>query len=508
MVTANHDVCEKTFSDISTYTQYCLSVTGSLIVANLKNTFASGKTRNLAWRKAQLAALQRLLLENRKAFEKALASDLGKPAVEVWSTEIGQTLAEISHTYKNLAGWLRPQKVRSPLALQPAQSKVYYDPLGTVLIIAPWNYPLQLLFSPLVGALAGGNCVILKPSELASHTADVVARLVPQYLDSSAVQVVTGDAQTVTALIAAKPDKVFFTGSTRVGKIIAAECAEKLIPVELELGGKSPVYVHHDADLKVAAKRLVWAKFLNAGQTCTAPDYVYVHEKVAKKFSRLLVKAVKNAYPNPRSSKSYGRIITVKHATRLASMQQPDADARLLHGGEADPQNRFVAPTILFGVSQQHPAMREEIFGPILPVLPITSWRAAAAAINEREKPLAAYIFTSSKRLAAKFREAIFSGGFAINAAVLHSATPYLPFGGVGESGQGSYHGKWSFKAFTQERGVLYKPTAFDTLKLVYPPVRKPAVWVLRLLLHRRRLPRKSRRLAQLLQQQNLDPGA
>lgn len=453
----------------------------SAAVIALKDSFATERTLPLKWRLSQLAAMHAMLIENRREFERALHADLGKSGVEAWSTELAQTIAEIKYAQKHLTRWLREKRVRTPLSLSPASSKIVYDPLGTVVIIAPWNYPVQLLLSPLVGALAGGNCAVLKPSELAPHVANLFAELVPRYFDTCAVQVVTGGADVVGELIRALPDKVFFTGSSRVGAILATQCAELLIPIELELGGKSPVYVHQDADLRVAAKRIVWAKFTNAGQTCVAPDYVCVQQGVATKFTKMLAQEVRRAYgKNPQKSRAYGRIITTRHAERLAAMQTSSEGAKIICGGGADPQKRYVEPTIIFGVGENHPAMQEEIFGPILPVLPVADWSEAAALIKQREKPLAAYVFTRSKRVAREFLRTVPSGGAAINAALIHIASPYLPFGGVGASGQGNYHGRWSFQAFTHERAVLAKPLRPDTLSLLYAPVGKTAEFLMR----------------------------
>lgn len=441
------------------------------IFAQLQDTFDSGRTRSLRWRLSQLAALHQLLLRNRHTIEKALRADLGKAPIDSWITEISQVIAEIKHTRKQLADWIQPQRARTPLALQPARSSVHYEPRGVVLIIAPWNYPLQLLLNPLVGAIAAGNCAILKPSEVATNTEQLLAQLVPKYLDPHAIKIITGDAETTQELIAAQPDLVFFTGSTAVGRAIASQCAPLLIPTVLELGGKCPVYVHKDADLEITARRLVWAKFTNAGQTCVAPDYVCVHQAVAKKFTRLLTRELRRAYgKNPQRAKFYGRIITPAHTQRLAGLIDQIVPEQLLTGGAYDTAARYVAPTVALATADSA-LMREEIFGPIMPVLTVTNMQQAITTITGLPKPLAAYCFTGSKKQATRFFAAVPAGASVRNAAMLQLANPHLPFGGVGASGIGNYHGYWSFKAFSVERAHLDKSLAFDTVKLIAAPV-------------------------------------
>lgn len=438
------------------------------VISELQRTFASGRTRSLKWRRQQLNAVHRMLISHRKEWEQALRADLGKSSFDTWTTEISQVAAEISHTRKHLKKWLRHDSARTPLSLQPGKSHIRHEPLGTVLIIAPWNYPLQLLLSPLVGAIAGGNCVVLKPSEVSRNVEQLFARLVPRYLDRSAIRVAVGGPETVNALIDSRPDKVFFTGSTAVGTLIAERCAGQLIPSVLELGGKSPVYVHRDTNLKKAARHIVWGKFMNAGQTCVAPDHVYVHRAVANRFARAVAREIRSQFGrNPRKSKDFGRIITVRHAERLAKMITRN---EVYHGGETDPQSRFIAPTVLFPVTETHPSMKEEIFGPVLPILPVSGPKEAVERINSREKPLALYVFAKSKKTQRLVLAEAQSGGTAINTTLMHLSTPYLPFGGVGHSGWGNYHGDWSFSAFTHERAVFTKATCFDTVKLIKPP--------------------------------------
>ena len=473
-------------------------------MTDLNRTFASGHTRSIAWRRSQLAALQTMLLTHREQWSEALQRDLGKSAYESWTTEISQVTAEIEHIRANLAVWMRGSRARTPLSLRPARSSVRYDPYGTVLIIAPWNYPLQLMLSPLAGAIAGGNCVILKPSEVSTHVEALTAELVPQYLDPAAIRVVTGGAEVAQRLIALEPDKVFFTGSPTVGAKVATQCAERLIPVTLELGGKSPVYVHRDANLTSAARRIVWGKFLNAGQTCTAPDHVYVDRAVQRRFVRALQREIRRQYGrDPRRSPDFGRIITSDHTRRLARLIEPYGETQVVAGGEVDEDARYMAPTVLFPVTEDHPTMREEIFGPVLPILPVDSPRTAIDAIRQREKPLALYLFTKRRGVRDAFLTEVQSGGVAINATIIQIATPHLPFGGVGPSGWGSYHGAWSFRAFTHERGVIDKPNRPETLRVAMPPTGRVKRSMVEYLLPGGSAPRRDLKLARTINRRN-----
>lgn len=448
------------------------------LISQTREYFSTGVTQTLSWRLTQLAALQNMLLENEDAWVHALEKDLGKSEFESWVTEISQVIAEIKHLRSNLPRWMGDKNARTPLALAPASSRIRRDPLGVVVIIAPWNYPLQLMLSPLAGAIAGGNTAIIKPSEISTAIEQLTAELVPQYLDRRAFSVVTGGAETSNELIDQAPDHVFFTGSTQVGSIIAQRCAKQLIPFTLELGGKSPAYVHSDASIKVAARRLVWAKFLNAGQTCVAPDHIYVHHSIADRLTGAITQEIiKQFGKNPKNSKDYGRIITSRHTERFQKML---AGIQPHTGGEVDVEHRYVAPTIIYPAEENDSVMAEEIFGPILPILPVGSPDEAIQRISTRDKPLAFYIFAQSKTVQQRLLTKVQSGGAAINAAVIHLSTPYLPFGGVGESGQGNYHGRWSFDTFTHERAVMAKPTFPDTLAMITAPISQGARWLVK----------------------------
>lgn len=446
----------------------------SEIMARLRATVASGRTRTYSWRRAQLDALAALLKEREADLSRALFSDLRKPPVEAWTAEIGFTASEAAFAARRLRRWMRPRRVRTPLALQPGSSTIVPEPLGVALIISAWNYPLQLALSPLIGALAAGNAAVVKPSELAPNTSQVLADLLPLYLDTEAVAVVQGAVPETTALLAQRWDKIFYTGNGRVGRIVAAAAARNLTPVTLELGGKSPCIVDADVDMAVAARRIVWGKFLNAGQTCVAPDYVLVHRDREGDLVEALGNAVRALFGEaPQQSRDYARIVSNRHFDRLAGMIAGGAgNGTVAVGGGTDPTDRYIAPTVLTGVRPDAPIMGEEIFGPILPVLAVDDIDAAIAFVNKGDKPLALYLFSRSARNQRRVLAETSSGSAVINDTVLQLASPHLPFGGVGESGIGAYHGRHGFEAFSHLRAVLRKPTWMDPA-LRYPPYTK-----------------------------------
>jgi aldehyde dehydrogenase (NAD+) len=423
------------------------------IVDRLRATFASGRTRDIAWRRAQLEALRRLCVEGEPQLVAALQADFGKPAFETKLAETRAVVWEIDHALPRLARWMRGRRAAVPWALWPGSARIMPEPLGVVLVIAPWNYPVQLSLSPLIGALSAGNCAVLKPSELTPRTSETLAELVPRYLDHDAVAVVTGGAEASTALLAERLDHIFFTGGARVGRIVMEAAAKHLTPATLELGGKSPCVVAADADLGVTAERIVWGKFLNAGQTCVAPDYVLVERKRHDALLDALAATIARFFgPDPKASPNLARIVTEKHAERLAGYL---AGGRVVIGGTVDLASRYVAPTVLADVNTDAPVMREEIFGPILPVIAVDSIDAAIGFINARDKPLALYLFTGD----ASVRDAVIartsSGGVVVNDVVVHLGVPGLPFGGVGNSGFGRYHGQAGFECFSNPKGVL-----------------------------------------------------
>ncbi|MFF7288751.1 aldehyde dehydrogenase family protein [Streptomyces griseorubiginosus] len=427
------------------------------VVARLRATFRSGRTKPVEWRTTQLRRLRELLTENGTELAAALHADLGKSSTEAFRTEIDFTIREIDHTLDHLTDWLRPESAPVPAHLgADATAWTQYDPLGVVLVIAPWNYPAQLLLAPVVGALAAGNAVVAKPSELAPATSAAIARLVPAYLDTDAVAVVEGGVPETTALLAERFDHIFYTGNGTVGRIVLRAAAEHLTPVTLELGGKSPAFVDRDADLAVVADRLVRGKFLNAGQTCVAPDYVLTDPETAATLEPLFVKAVETLYgTDPAASGEYGRIINERHFDRLTGLLD---SGRTVVGGESDRTAKYIAPTVLADVDPEAPVMREEIFGPILPIVTVDGLDAAIDFINDRDKPLALYVFTDSETTRGRIADETSSGGLGYGLPLAHLTVSDLPFGGVGESGMGNYHGRYSIETFSHRKAILEKP--------------------------------------------------
>ncbi|WP_405013474.1 aldehyde dehydrogenase family protein [Kitasatospora sp. NBC_01539] len=426
------------------------------LVARLRATVRSGGTRPLARRTEQLGRLRALLTENAGALTDALAADLGKSAQESMRTEIDFVVREIDHTLAHLDAWLRPEPAPVPARLAGARARTQYDPLGVVLVIAPWNYPVQLLLAPVAGALAAGNTVVAKPSELAPATSAVLARLIPAYFAPDVVAVVEGGVPETTALLAERFDHVFYTGNGTVGRVVARAAAEHLTPVTLELGGKSPAFVDADADLAVVAERLVAGKFLNAGQTCVAPDYVLTDPGTARALEPLLAAAVEARYgADPAVSPAYSRIVDERHFDRLTALL---GSGRTVVGGAHDRAGRYIAPTVLADVAPDSPVMREEIFGPILPIVEVPDLDAAIDFVNDRDKPLALYVFSGSAETRDRVAAETSSGGLGLGLPLAHLTVSDLPFGGVGESGTGSYHGRYSIEAFSHRKAVLEVP--------------------------------------------------
>jgi len=440
------------------------------VVRRLRETYASGLTRPIAWRRDQLRAMVAMHVECEAELLEALAADLGKPAFEGWESEIALSVSELEESIKNLDGWSRAERVPTPLSQRPGKSYVVREPLGVALVIAPWNYPLQLLLLPMAAAIAAGNAVVGKPSELAPATAAAVARLLPRYLDPAAVAVVQGGVPETTDLLAQRFDHIFYTGNGRVGRVVLRAAAEHLTPVTLELGGKSPAIVAADADLAVAARRIAWGKFFNAGQTCVAPDHVLVHGAIHTRFVAELAKAVRQFYGrDPRQSADYARIVNDQHFARVTGLLDAGGYERVVTGGERDAASRYLAPTVVDGVKPDAALMGEEIFGPVLPVLPVDDITAAVAHVNAGDKPLALYAFTGDQETVDHILRDTSSGGVLINHTLLQLSVPGLPFGGVGQSGMGAYHGRWGFETFSHRRAVLHKPAKPD-LPVQYPP--------------------------------------
>ena len=435
--------------------------------ADLRATYNSGHTRPLAWRKHQLEQMIKMLDENEAEFLAALKTDLGKPTVEGFITDIAFITGEIKLMLKNLKKWNKPQRVPTPLVTMPAKSQLIPEPLGVVLVIAPWNYPIQLLLVPAAGAIAAGNAVVMKPSEVSAATSTVLARLVPKYLDQKAITLVEGGVPETTALLAEHFDHIFYTGNGTVGRIVMAAAANNLTPVTLELGGKSPVIIDESANIHVTARRIAWGKWLNAGQTCVAPDYILVNEKVRQPFLDELGKAITDFFgADPQSSESYGRIVSPRHFDRLKSLM---TGGKVIIGGETNAESRYVAPTVLADVDMNSALMNEEIFGPLLPVLSINSTKQAIEFITARPHPLALYVFAENKSVVKEVLAKTTAGGVTVNGTLMHLTSPHLPFGGIGESGMGGYHGKSGVRLFQHMKPVLSRGTKLDP-SLAHPP--------------------------------------
>ncbi len=436
---------------------------------NMRRYFQTGATRSYEFRKEQLLKLKKTILKYEKELHAALYADLKKSEEESWVTETGFLLTEINATIKHLKSWMRPEIVSTNLLNLPSSSHIYNEPLGTVLVIGPWNYPLQLLLTPVVGAIAAGNCVVIKPSEFAPHTSAVNEKIINETFAPEYVLYVQGDGALIIPemMEAFRFDHVFYTGSTVVGKLIYQLAAKELVPVTLELGGKSPCVVDEDANLEVAARRIALTTFSNAGQMCVAPDYVLVHHSIKEKFVDLFIQAIKKFFgEQPEESYNFGKIINDKQFDRLVGYL---SNGTIVHGGRHDKSKLFIEPTVLENVAMDSPVMTNEIFGPIVPVIPFSSKDEALKLIDQNRNPLAFYIFTSGKRNEEWWLSQVPFGGGCVNNASWHLTNHHLPFGGRGFSGTGAYHGKHSFLSFTHQKAVMKTPTWFDPA-VKYPP--------------------------------------
>ena len=436
---------------------------------NMRRYFQTGATLSYEFRKEQLLKLKKTILKYEKELHAALYADLKKSEEESWVTETGFLLTEINTTIKHLKSWMRPEIVSTNLLNLPSSSHIYNEPLGTVLVIGPWNYPLQLLLTPVVGAIAAGNCVVIKPSEFAPHTSAVNEKIINETFAPEYILYVQGDGALIIPemMEAFRFDHVFYTGSTVVGKLIYQLAAKELVPVTLELGGKSPCVVDEDANLEVAARRIALTTFSNAGQMCVAPDYVLVHQSIKEKFVELFIQAIKKFFGDqPEENYNFGKIINDKQFDRLVGYL---SNGTVVHGGRHDKSKLFIEPTVLENVAMDSPVMRNEIFGPIVPVIPFNSKEEALKMIDQNRNPLAFYIFTSSKRNEEWWLSQVPFGGGCVNNASWHLTNHHLPFGGRGFSGTGSYHGKHSFLTFTHQKAVMKTPTWFDPA-VKYPP--------------------------------------
>ncbi len=425
----------------------------SSLLDGLNRYYNSRATRSLSWRKTQLMALSAMLSERQKEFSDALFEDLGKCKQEAYVTEIAFLQSDIKHALKHLKKWMKARKKSSPLVAQPAKSFVHPEPLGSVLIIGAWNYPIQLTLSPLIAALAAGNCAVVKPSELAEASSALLATLLPEYLDKKAVCVVEGGKDETSALLAQPFNKFFYTGGEQVGKIVMRAASEHLTPVTLELGGKSPCVVDKDIDFEIAANRIVWGKWMNAGQTCIAPDYVLLEPDTLDDFVAALKNAIESQYSKtPKLQNDYGRVINQRHCQRLASYLEGQ---NVIFGGEIDTETCYISPTVVLNPDPSSSIMQEEIFGPLLPIVVLPSKQAIVDFINKRAHPLAAYLFTANKQYEQEFVDNISAGNMCINDCSMFMLNHNLPFGGVGTSGMGRYHGKFGFDTFSHEKTVM-----------------------------------------------------
>ncbi|MCX6395762.1 MAG: aldehyde dehydrogenase family protein [Propionibacteriales bacterium] len=439
-------------------------------VRRLRSTFASGKTRPLAWRLEQLSRIEDLLAECEPQIAQALATDLGRPATDTFLGDIAPSRAEAKFARKHLASWNKRRKVGLPFSQVPGKAWYEYEPLGVTLVIGPWNYPVYLTLAPMVAAIAAGNCVVVKPSENAPATARLLAELIPRYLDNDAFAVFEGGPEVTTEILDQGLDHAFFTGGPEIGKLVMAAAAKHLTPVTLELGGKCPVVVDKDANLPVAARRIAWTKLLNSGQTCIAPDYLLVHDDISEAFTTELTKAFKDLSPNRDGGRAMP-IVNDRHAARLLGLLQGHGGT-VLQGGSGDASGRKVDVTLVDSPDLDSPLMTEEIFGPVLPIQRISSLAAAIEHINRGPKPLAAYIFSESAGARRTFRDLVPAGAVVGNAVSVHVLVPELPFGGVGNSGMGAYHGEWGFQTFSHRKANLDRPTRPDP-RFVYPPYGK-----------------------------------
>ncbi len=446
------------------------------LIRNQRKFFNSGRTRNIAFRIKQLRTLRSAIIDNEAAILEACRSDMNKPPMEAYTSERGMVLNEIDHAARNLTSWAKPKRAETPLLHTRffgiaqhflASSHIYSEPYGIVLVIGPWNYPFQLTLSPLVGAIAAGNCAVLKPSEIAPFSSSVISKIISDNFDAGFISVVEGDAETASRLLSERFDYIFFTGGTKIGKIVMEAAAKRLTPVTLELGGKNPCIVDHDIHVERTARRIVWGKFFNAGQTCMTTDYILADRAIKRKLLESIKKTIKEFYGDePSKSPDYARIINEKHFERLSRLLN---EGEIIIGGDTNPADRYIAPTIIDNVLPEHEIMKEEIFGPILPVMEYEKLDDAISFVNDRPKPLALFFFSKDREKQERVLRKTSSGGGCINETFVHEINFALPFGGVGASGIGKYHGKFSYDTFSNMKSIMKKSFLFD-LTLRYPP--------------------------------------
>lgn len=445
----------------------------------LRASFSSGLTRPLEWRREQLAGVVRLLRQQAGALTDAMTADFGKPQVEGWLTDVAAVRLDIEGILRHVEAWSAPRRVTVPWRLQPGRAQVVPEPLGAVLVIGPWNYPVRCLVLPLAFALAAGNAAAVKPSELAPATSAALARLLPSYVDHRAVAIAEGGPEVAESLLGQRWDHIFFTGSGKVGRLVMAAAARHVTPVTLELGGKNPAIVDRSADVDAAARRIIWAKFLNAGQTCAAPDYVLVDRGTEQSLIAAMVKTLGKFYgSDPRQSPDLARVVNDAHMERLLGLLS-DTKARVVTGGTSAANERYLAPTLLADLSWDDPVMEEEVFGPVLPVLGYDNLDDVLTELKARDKPLALYVYARDAEVVERVISGTSSGSVCVNHSAVQLAVPGLPFGGVGASGMGAYHGRAGFDTFSHAKAVLRRPPRAE-LPLMYPPYTRVRRWLLR----------------------------
>jgi len=435
------------------------------LIQKQREFFDSDVTKSVSFRTEQLKKIYKWIRDNTDDICAALKADLNKSKFEAYSTEIGITLTEISHTLKHLKKWAKPKRVRTPLTSFKAKSYVLSEPFGVTLIMSPWNYPFQLAMVPLVAAISAGNCAVVKPSAYSPATSQIISKMAKELFDEKYVAVILGGREENKGLLDQKFDYIFFTGGVNVGKTVMRAASDNLTPVTLELGGKSPCIIDKSADVKMTAKRLIWGKLINSGQTCIAPDYVYVHKSLKESLIVEIEKNIKLFYgDNPLQNEKYPKMVNQKHFERVCGL----IDGNILLGGKCDSQKQKIEPTLI-DADWSSKAMQEEIFGPVLPIMVFENLSDVIFEIKSRPKPLALYLFAKDKVVEDKVLTSISFGGGCVNDTIMHIATSNMPFGGVGNSGMGQYHGKYSFETFSHKKSVLKKSLAID-IKLRYPP--------------------------------------
>ncbi|XP_045176730.1 aldehyde dehydrogenase, dimeric NADP-preferring-like isoform X3 [Mercenaria mercenaria] len=456
----------------------------SEVVTSMRSVFRTGRTKNVEWRRSQLMALLKLLDDNRERLSDALKKDLNKSRFESCLMEVDFVRNDLINTLNNLTEWVKPEKVKKGLINMMDKVYIRREPFGVVMIMGAWNYPVQLTVAPMIGALAAGNCIMMKPSEISENVAALLEELFPKYFDTECIKCVCGGIPETTALLKEKWDYIFYTGNSMVGKIVMKAAAEYLTPVTLELGGKSPVYIDQGCDLGIVSNRVLWGKVMNAGQTCIAPDYIMCSKETQDALVEKMKATLGEFYPDgPAKSPDYCRLVSDRHYQRVKKMIGGGGKVAL--GGDSDDSQRYIAPTVLTDVTFSDPIMQDEIFGPVLPIVPVKNEDEAIAHINEGEKPLAMYVYSTNPPLVEKMASSCSSGGFLANDCLMHAGVPTLPFGGVGNSGMGGYHGKFTFDTFSHKRGCMERGLKMESVNnMRYPPFTKKkentAAWIMK----------------------------